>query len=588
MKNKRFILRFFATITALASMTFVWSCIDRPMKVADPQPDVISDFSAVQASTRDVDILFMIDTSKSMELEQETLRRNFANLMLVLKEISGGLPNVHIGVISPDLGAYNYEIGGCDGVGDDGKLLKGAGCANPVGQNFIIDVEPAGCTINRDDDTNLCSADDCSQANCEQAAFTVDGVSTEPAGLTLQVDDDGCPRCRNYTSQSLEDVFQCMADIGTGGCGFEQPLEAVYRSLTANKNPGFIRSNAYLALFLISDEDDCSAKEPGTIFDTQYTGLEDNLGPLNSFRCTEFGIVCDQAWNRIVLGGVENYTNCHSRSATDNNNLLKPISTYVQFIQSVKSSELIIAGAIAGPYNNGNLAVKADEYGWPELDPICGGDEGAVPGVRLYEFVASFISNEDDLSWAYTSICNADYSQALEGLGEKIKALVEVQCITTPLKGCPDPAAANGLTPITSLPSNEASVCEAVCEVKDILADNSITPIYMCPSDYPSGNPGHPEKRDPNLPVDQCWHVRYNDSCAEQANFGPSRGAEIIISRKTNPAPGTSASITCAGFPLTEMLCQDDIDNDFDGLTDCEDPDCQNTDSGPNIICAGK
>lgn len=582
MKNKRFFLRFLATVTAISSLVFVWSCIERPMKVADPQPDVISDFSAVQASTRDVDILFQIDTSGSMRGEQETLRNNFSSLMRVLKDISGGLPNVHIGVITPDIGTYTFNVGGCEGVGDDGLLVKG-GCANPVGQNFIVDVEPAGCTISRDSETNICSAHDCAQANCEASAFTIDGVATEPAGLQFAVDEDGCPRCRNYTGEDLETVFSCMADAGTSGCGFEQHFEAMLRSLTPAKNPGFIRTNAYLALFFISDEDDCSAKQPGTIFDDSDTSISGNLGPLSSFRCTEFGIVCDQAWQRVITGGVVNYQNCHSRPANDNNNLLQPVSTYTNFLSSIKSSELTIVGAIAGPHNNGALAVGVDENSWPELQPVCYAPNdtvGAVSGVRLFEFVNYFVSDESDLNWAFTSICNPDYSQALEGLGEKIKALVEVQCITTPLKGCPDPAAANGLTQITNLDPADAQICNANCEVKDILASGETVPISICSPDYMGG---HPQKRDPSLPVNQCWHVTYNEECANEAlDYGPSRGAEIIISRKTNPAPGTRASITCAGFPLTEQLCQDDIDNDFDGDTDCDDSDCQ---ENGNVIC---
>ncbi|MBN2723996.1 MAG: VWA domain-containing protein [Deltaproteobacteria bacterium] len=591
MKTKRIFLRLFAMVLATASLAFVWSCIERPMKVADPQPDIISDFSAIQASTRDVDILFMIDTSRSMEEEQITLLNNFPALMRVLKDISGGLPNVHIGVISPDIGTYTYNINGCEGVGDDGKLLKGDGsCSNPVGQNFIVDVEPAGCTIAKVDDSNTCTSHTCGQTNCEQSAFTIEGVAKEPAGLQFVEDEFGCPRCRNYTGEDLEDVFTCMADIGIGGCGFEQPLEAIYKALTPGKNPGFIRDDAYLAMFLITDEDDCSAKEPGSIFDDSDISITGNLGPLTSFRCTEFGIVCDQTWQRVITGGVMNYTNCVSRSSTDARNMLNPISKYTGFLSTIKSSEMIIAGAIAGPYNQGNLSVGVDSYQYPELQFVCypagSTESGAVPGIRLYEFVKTFIQSEDDLAWAYTSVCNPDYSQALEGLGNKIKALVEVQCITTPLKGCPDPAAANGFDPITDLSTAEAEICEASCDVRDISTSNNemvITNINPCPTDYAGG---HPEKRDPSLTVEQCWHVMYNEKCADPYNdYGPSRGAEIIISRRTNPTPGTSTSITCAGTPLVEMLCQDGLDNDFDGKTDCEDDDCNNPD---NTICSKK
>ncbi|MBU1221143.1 hypothetical protein KKF34_01570 [Myxococcota bacterium] len=591
---RRMFLRIAILTVSTLMLAMAFSCIERPMKVADPQPDIISDFSAAQSSTRDVDILFMIDTSVSMAGEQSTLLNNFPNLMRVLKDIGGGLPNVHIGVISPDIGAYNFSVPGCGGIGDDAKLLKGSGCSNPIGQNFIVDIEPSGCSFSRDEETGICSNSTCSQANCEQDAFSINGTSSEPAGLTLYSDDNGCPRCRNYSGEDLEQVFTCMADIGTGGCGFEQHLEAVTKALSGNHNPGFLRDNAYLAVFIISDEDDCSAKSPGTIFDNSDTSLEGNLGPLDNFRCLEFGLVCDQTWNRFIRGGSENYTGCHSRSATDANNLLKPVSQFTNLLKTIKSPEMIIAGAITGPNNNGNLSIGLNGNNNPDVNPVCaaaGDTDGAAPGIRLYEFISEFISNENDLSWAFTSICNNDYSGALEGLGEKIKALVEVQCITTPLKGCPDPAAFNGQTPLTELPrGNEceegkpcADVCEANCSVNDLFTTGERVTINMCPQDY---NGGHPEKRDPNLPVNQCWHVRYNEKCADpDNNFGPSRGAEIVISRRSNPMPGTRASITCAGFPLIEQLCQDDIDNDFDGLKDCEDPDCQFPGGYPSQIC---
>src|SRR5262249_2050771 len=59
---------------------------------------------AVVADTRDIDILFLIDDSPSMGDKQTNIRNNFSSFIDVLASIEGGLPNVHIGVISPDLG----------------------------------------------------------------------------------------------------------------------------------------------------------------------------------------------------------------------------------------------------------------------------------------------------------------------------------------------------------------------------------------------------------------------------------------------------------------------------------------------------
>ena len=150
---------------------------------------------------------------------------------------------------------------------------------------------------------------------------------------------------------------------------------------------------------------------------------------------------------------------------------------------------------------------------------------------------------------------------------------MEVQCITTPLNGCPDPKYAfdSSLGRITKLSIAEASVCTPLCSVSDVLPNNVVEKIEICPDTYMDG---HPPKKDPSLPVAKCYHVTYNEKCDVGNDHAPSRGAEIIISRRDAPEPGTSAKITCQGFPLTEKLCYDGVDNDQDGCIDDGDTDC--------------
>ncbi|MGM0597478.1 MAG: hypothetical protein ACQES9_10610 [Myxococcota bacterium] len=573
MSKQRFILRLSATIIAMATIGFSWSCIDRPMEKANPAPDVVSDFSAVQGGTRDVDMLFVIDNSLSMAQEQTTVRNNFSVLMRVLKNVSGGLPNVHIGVISTDLGTLPHNLPSCvTPDGDNGKILKGENnaCANPVGQNYIVDVEAKNCDIQKDDeDTRICIQHGCDDSHCQ--------IEGEPSGLILYEDENGCPRCRNYEGETLEEVFSCTADLNIHGCGFEQHLEALYRAFTEEhvENAGFFRENAYIAIFFITDEDDCSTTT-GNIFNPDGD-IDSTLGPLDSFRCTEFGIKCDEPWDRQPPGGNMTMHNCKARTVDDDRAYLYPISRYNNLMTEYYDPRMIIIGAIAGPYDD-TLTVQVDSDMEPMLGYCCyasgESEDGAVPGVRIKEFVEAFVSSEDDMNWAYTSVCNGDYSPALEGLGNKIKDLVEVQCITTPLNGCPDPAAANGLDPITQLDSKERDVCEPNCSVYDVNPDGSVNEIELCAAESGPDNDGHPPKIWDGL-EEPCYHVTYNEKCDNGSTHSPSRGAEIIISRKENPPLGTSAKITCQGFPLQEKLCYDGEDNDFDGLTDGSDPDCQ-------------
>jgi hypothetical protein len=281
------------------------------------------------------------------------------------------------------------------------------------------------------------------------------------------------------------------------------------------------------------------------------------------------------------------YTNCVPRENDDNMNMLQPISRYTSMLNQLKDSNMILVGAIVGPYGN-RVTIGLDGSNYPKMEPSCGvAPNGADPAVRIGAFVESMMQQEEDASWALTSICAPDYSAALVGLGNRIRELVEVQCITTPLAGCPDPAAANGEEPLTQLAPGEAGSCAPLCSVQDIDADGLVTEIPQCADTYQNG---HPAKRDINMPVAKCFHVTFNPKCAEPCPegaqrlgcdplvapwYGPSRGAEIIISRRADPTPGTRAKISCAGLPLTEKLCHDGQDNDVDGLIDAFDPDCR-------------
>src|SRR5690606_31532765 len=99
-------------------------------------------------------------------------------------------------------------------------------------------------------------------------------------------------------SGTLDDQFSCMADLGVLGCGFEQHLASMKAALEGNpNNAGFLREDAYLAVIFIADEDDCSSKEgtDGAVFapDTTEDPFQSELGFFDSFRCWEFGVVCN-------------------------------------------------------------------------------------------------------------------------------------------------------------------------------------------------------------------------------------------------------------------------------------------------------
>jgi hypothetical protein len=355
--------------------------------------------------TSKVDLLVIVDNSGSMAAEQAMLQTQFEALLTTLTSALGQAPDLHVGVTSTDLGTAPFPITYCEEpYGDAGELLRNA-CYNPQGvQNYIIDVEPSGCTVTHSGE-GACSDHDCVQTDCD---------SIEP-GSVLATDAGGCPRCRNYLDQVLPQVFSCLAGLGTTGCGFEQQLEAMYQALNQNPaNEGFLRDDAVLAVLFITDEDDCSAKD-GSLYDNTQTLIDSPLGPLTSFRCFEFGITCEPTDSRTAQG---ERTDCVPRD--DAGALLHPISRYTDFLTSLRDPGRLVVAAIAGPTNGNSVTVGLDEYTQPELLPSCSSAAGdAVPGIRMSAFVSS-VTPPADQSGAYTSICESSFTTALESLGARI------------------------------------------------------------------------------------------------------------------------------------------------------------------------
>ncbi|PKN48170.1 MAG: hypothetical protein CVU59_00080 [Deltaproteobacteria bacterium HGW-Deltaproteobacteria-17] len=557
-----------------------------PRKTVLPEPFPMT----AQEPMRDVDLVFVIDTSLSMMEEQVILRQNFPQLMDQLKNITGGLPNLHLGVITPDLGAAPYELPGCTGSGQEGLFQKGENnsCMNPSQHHYVIDVEPRGCTIDKVHigDQISCPYNDCTQLHCDRDAFSDgQGGFLEPDGLTLTMDDNGCPRCRNFTDETLEEVFSCVADVGSNGCGFEQPLEALHRALTSTSpyNQGFLREDAYLAVVFITDEDDCSVEDT-ELFNPEGD-IASPLGVMNSFRCTEFGVVCDAEWDRNLPNGFATYTNCVARPDGDPKRMLQPLDRYTGLLATIKNPSKIIATAVAG-LTDGTVILSQDPYQNPEIQNVCS-NEGQFggPAVRLLEFIDSFYDATPE--WAKTSICESDFSPALVGLGRRLASVVGTQCLSTVAAGCMDPAAAFGGEPLTELPQDVAGVCSPVCSVEQHDPEDQTSTIPACDPGYQGG---HPATVDAGLPVEACWHVMFNANCSMPCPEGsleqgcdpvsnpwnyPSRGAELVVSRRAPPSEGLRIQATCSSYELTETVCDDGLDNDADGRLDASDPDCQ-------------
>jgi hypothetical protein len=352
-------------------------CPDRGISEVNPNQDKVEVKDIPLQLNRNLDLLFVVDNSGSMKEEQTGLTANFPKFIDVLSQIQGGLPDVHIGVVSTNVGAGNNNIQYCPSGGDLGHLRQGetnnaTTCGLNSGEKFVSDVAQTG------------------------------------GG-----------RMQNYTG-NLSTVFQCMATLGTQGCGLEQPLESLREALTPSNsfNTGFIRSDAYLGIVIISDEDDCSTMNTA-MFDPNA-----NMGPIN-FRCTKYGVQCDGDPDLLNYG---TYTGCVPKK---NSQYMYDVDDYVTFVKGLKTDpkSIVVAGILGNP---DPFAVYEDPMmaGQPALKPSCNSANGnAVPAIRSYYFTQQFPDRN-----SYTTICADDLSDALVSIAGLLKEVIGDPCIQGDLK----------------------------------------------------------------------------------------------------------------------------------------------------------
>ncbi|MGE0549182.1 MAG: hypothetical protein AB7O24_14430 [Kofleriaceae bacterium] len=333
---------------------------------------------------RNLDLLFVVDDSPGMLEKQGALRFALPTLLEQLELVPGGLPNLHVGVVSSDLGTQaaldatpgpplgRLGQGGCASQGKGG-ILQTYGAALLGGGNYITDI--------------------------------------------LRTD---ASRIANY-SGSLADALGRMTAAGEGGCNFEQHLEAIKVALDDNpSNGGFVRPDAMLGVIVLADEDDCSMAHSTLISEDSS-----KLGAIASFRCTRHGVVCDDdgadpdAMNETGLK-----SKC--RASTDSP-YVADIDRYVTFLEQLKgSTRPVMMSVIAGQPDPFHVELRPPPQGGvpqPALSASCTyagvqGLTGADPAVRLFEFASRFHHG------VTASVCGSDYRGALTKIAVQIETLL--------------------------------------------------------------------------------------------------------------------------------------------------------------------
>jgi hypothetical protein len=228
-------------------------------------------------------------------------------------------------------------------------------------------------------------------------------------------------------------VFATMAKAGAGGCGFEQHLEAMKHALdpTASGNPinaDFLRPDAFLAVIFIADEDDCSMQ------DTSMLGPQSAaLGAQQSFRCTRFGVLCDDGGaTPDAMNVVGPKSQCHPNERSQ---FLTNVDGYVEFLKGLKPDDpgkVIVAG-IMGTSTPFATELRTPPRSNDKIEALAhactyvGGDgkpEVADPPIRLKFFLDQFPNRS-----TFASICQNDLSGALQQIGELLKTVIGDPCI---------------------------------------------------------------------------------------------------------------------------------------------------------------
>jgi hypothetical protein len=415
---------------------------------------------------RNVDVLFMLDDSSNMSVLQSKLVAAIPSYFAVLKALPGGLPNIHLGIVSSSMGAgRNPSIDHCPQGGDQG----------------VFRTRPLGTT-------------------CAQASLN--------PGQNFIINTNGQA---NYTGD-IADVFSCIALLGDGGCGFEHQFASVLRAVGADgapppvQNANFLRPDAYLQIVLLTDEDDCSAPPDSDLFDP-YSGpiTTDPLGPLQSYRCNEFGHLCGGKRPPRQPPGEVDLGTCVS---AEDGRLLR-VKDIAAALQSLKADpRKIMVAAITGPpkpykVNVGPSQVQGDPSMWPYVEHACmqmdpnGSYTVADPAVRTNQLIASFGANG-----RFENLCAESFIPAVQDIAGQIAQVMGVPCLA---------------------PNIDPDKCSFVDSSTDSTGKVTNMPLARCTG---ASDPG------------PCWEVGQNNGLCSQP---------LIFKRPGVPAgTGSSTTGTCA------------------------------------------
>jgi hypothetical protein len=285
-------------------------------------------------------------------------------------------------------------------------------------------------------------------------------------------------------------------------------------------NAGFLREEAALGVVFLTEEDDCSARS------TRLFARDDPaMGPLESFRCTRFGVQCSeggQTPDEMNHTGVKRGCAASRGVASGSVMLVDDVAPYREFLRGLKRDPRRVAVAgLVGPVGPLVVGPRIPRSGGAESQavahvctyPAPGGgglaepvpdDEGlAEPAPRMHDFLGGF----QDRS-AIGSICEDDLAAGVVGIGELFRTAMGSPCLAV------RPA---DVDPI-------AGGLQVDCLVEDVLGEES-TDIGPCAA----GASARP-----------CWRIEE----ALEVCRGP-QALQLAVRRDVAPDPATVTRMRC-------------------------------------------
>lgn len=298
-------------------------CDASPVESLPPAPRTLDAISSTW-QRRKVDILFVIDNTRSMVAKQRALAETFGSF---LDELDALDLDYHIGFSSTDVGSWaaagspwQQSTGACDSFSGDDGALQAVSCLDRTG-------------------TSTESMQACSSL-CPDRRFVPRDRSPFLSGyrgfrnVPSSLEPD--PKTGKLRDRGPEYALRCMGLLGDSGCGLTAPLESMKRALDghSSKNFGFLRAQSTLWVILVTDKDDCSVSASSRVQNDPLT-ISCPTPMLDAspfcfdpaFRCLASSIRCTEPMN---TPGIK--TGCEMAP----NSYLRDVRAYSQFLAYTK------------------------------------------------------------------------------------------------------------------------------------------------------------------------------------------------------------------------------------------------------------